>query len=192
MTPQDWKNLALFLIVAVPGLMIITHLIAWIVKCMRAAPAPEPPVKTGYGSLEEFRKDAEELSVGDLLDRCAGLGAPRNAAFEERKKKAKEAEPATADVKTGRWYRRTDGALVVLLGLDCREGFGRFLERGDLPPVELPLSTVGPAVPTPGEWWVYRYCPRHAGKADGWPVRVEAGMACVTDLPVAAERVACG
>lgn len=198
MTPQDWKNLALFLIVAVPGLMILTHLVAWIAGRIkgRPAPAPDPAPKAGYDSVEEFRKDAEELSVGDLLDRCAGLGAPENAALEERKTKAKEAaraeaDPATPDVKPGRWYRRSDGSLVVLLGLDCREGFGRFLEWGDFPPVELPLSTVGPVVPMPGEWWIRRACPKHAGRVDSEPIRVE-DLACLVHPSVAVERVDCG
>jgi len=199
MTATEWKHLAGFLMLAVPAVMVLTHLVSWIIGRLRPKPATVGqglPVKRGYESLEEFRKDAEELSVDDLLERCDGLGAPANPALEERKRSMKKA-PAPAPAaerpgsgRPGGWYRCLQGPLVVLLDEECAEGSGRFIFRGDAPAAVLPWSSVGFARPVPGEWWVTRKCAEHGG--DGRAFLVAEAMVALADNENVAKWVACG
>jgi hypothetical protein len=88
---QIAKQAGLLLVVAIPALFILTRLSAWAIgRFRRRADALVSPVfpESGYETPEDFRREAEELSVSDVLEKANGL-APEKA-------------PAAAGARAGR------------------------------------------------------------------------------------------
>ena len=113
---QAAKQAGLFLLVAIPSVFVLTKLAAWTAAWIRfrrrrgpGLPVPPvPPEKSGYEKLEDFRKEAEELSVGDVLERASGRAPENPALVETRIKDA--ARWKLDEILRGYWARFRGGA----------------------------------------------------------------------------------
>lgn len=72
MNGQVWLQIAGFFVVAVPVLMILTHLISYLVQGFMA-PGTEASKTPAYTDFRQIRKDLlAGVSIEEILDRCNG------------------------------------------------------------------------------------------------------------------------
>jgi hypothetical protein len=77
---MDWRGLIFFMMLAIPIVALLTHLVAYVVRCFMASPV-EP-----YSRYEEFRQDLiGGKPIDEILERCNGAvpGGPAGAGKKE-------------------------------------------------------------------------------------------------------------
>lgn len=141
-----WAQIAIFFAVAVPAVLLVTHVCMWLFARFLKKPHVEK-LEELYPTRDAFLADVIYTPIDDVLARCAG----------------RVRMITTADVRnfrTDRPYRRKSSGKIVLFKGDKDGEWGLFMDLEGHVALH-GYSDLVYALPRPGEYWSVEMCLRH-------------------------------